>query len=188
MAKWDGWGMRVGGECEENSQGLLTLLRGLTWVKTSEGCCGEGWLWWRMMWWRVLWNLWWRWYSEAYSKAGEGCCFKGMICWRIMWQKLMWRRVVWHGMPLWRTEELVLPDILLNLFYTIWQDSHALTLKNCTAKYYEVRKIWYLAYLTNFLSSIVENCSHVYIVFNCYTMSVFCKHSLNVWQISHHLS
>ncbi len=37
-----------------------------------------------------------------------------------------------------------------------------------TEKYCEVRKIWFLAYLTNFLSSIEENCRHVYIVFNCY--------------------
>jgi hypothetical protein len=74
------------------------------------------------------------------------------------------------------------------ILHTVWLDSHALTLKNYTAKYYEVRKIWFFAYLTNFLSSIEENCSHVYIIFYCYNMSVFCKHSLNVWQISHHLS
>jgi hypothetical protein len=61
-----------------------------------------------------------------------------------------------------------------------------LTLKNYTAKYYDVRKIWFLAYLTNFLSSIEENCTHVYIVFNCYNMSVFCKHNQNVWQIIGH--
>ncbi len=54
------------------------------------------------------------------------------------------------------------------ILHTVWLDSHAWTLKNYTAKYYEVRKIWFLAYLTNFLSSIEENCSHVYIVFNCY--------------------
>jgi hypothetical protein len=74
------------------------------------------------------------------------------------------------------------------ILHTVWLDSHALTLKNYTAKYYEVRKICFFAYLTNFLSSIEEYCSHVYIVFYCYNMCVFCKHSLNLWQISHHLS
>ncbi len=56
------------------------------------------------------------------------------------------------------------------ILHTVWLDSHALTLKNYTAKYYEVRKIWFFAYLTNFLSSIEENCSHVYIVFYCYSI------------------
>ncbi len=51
------------------------------------------------------------------------------------------------------------------ILHTVWLDSHALTLKHYTAKYYEARKIWFFAYLTNFLSSIEENCSHVYIVF-----------------------
>jgi hypothetical protein len=83
----------------------------------------------------------------------------------------------------------VVVDLYFNpILHTVWLDSHALTLKNYTAKYYQVRKIWFFAYLTNFLSSIEENCSHVYIVFYCYNMSVFFAHSLNVWQISHHLS
>jgi hypothetical protein len=59
-------------------------------------------------------------------------------------------------------------QILNPILHTVWLDSHALTSKNCTAKYYEVENILFLAYLTNFLSSIEENCSHVYIVFICY--------------------
>jgi hypothetical protein len=74
------------------------------------------------------------------------------------------------------------------ILHTVWLDSHALTLIYYTAKYYEVRKIWFLAYLTNFLSSIKENCSHVYKVFYCYNICVFCKHSLNEWLIRHYLS
>jgi hypothetical protein len=58
-------------------------------------------------------------------------------------------------------------DTFINpILHTVWLDSHALTLKNYTAKYYEVRKIWFLAYLANFLSSIEENCIHVHILFN----------------------
>ncbi len=71
------------------------------------------------------------------------------------------------------------------ILHTVWLDSHALTLKKYTAKCYEVRQI---PYLTNFLSSIEENCSHDYVVFTCYNMTVFSKHGLNVWQIRHHLS
>jgi hypothetical protein len=56
-------------------------------------------------------------------------------------------------------------DFFNPILHTVWLDSHALTLKNYTGKYYEVRKIWFFAYLTNFLSSIEENCRHVYIVF-----------------------
>jgi hypothetical protein len=56
--------------------------------------------------------------------------------------------------------------VLLNpILHKLWLDSNALTLKNYTAKYYKVRKILFFAYLTNFLSSIEENCSHVCIVF-----------------------
>jgi hypothetical protein len=74
-----------------------------------------------------------------------------------------------------------------SILHTVRLDDHTLTLNDYTAKCYSVKKIWFIASLTNFSSFIEEKCNHVYIVFKCNDIIVFVRATHIVWLSDQHL-